>query len=294
MGIGLLIWCIMAATRAGGWDRVVHAGPAIIVGLVAASILSQIANILIFWLTIRPIQPIRLWDLTIINLVVSLLNYAPIRLGLAARVTYHIRVDRMPWLTIGAWLAAIVLTLAATMSAIVAAALIHPSFDWKWGLLNGGFLAASGFLLQAVGGWALLQRYGRGLDVILLNPASLWGSMMFRCADLGAYAWRIWLASTLLGLTFNPDQILILAIAALTIGMNPLGRFGFREATVAFVASLLAGPDARAVDGIFAQLALVESAGEAIAVIPLGALASLRFLRRLRAAPRVSETGGSV
>jgi hypothetical protein len=82
--------------------------------------------------------------------------------------------------------------------------------------------------------------------------------------------------------------VLLVALAGYIMNYTPLGRFGFREATMAFVASRLSGETGLDVGAAFAQLALVESAGEALASIPLGAIGGswcgLRILRARRGA----------
>jgi hypothetical protein len=292
LGLALLGWCISTAVQGGDWARLRHADPLLVAGLVGASLLSQVASVLIFWVSIRSTHPLPLAKLTWLNLAVSFLNYAPVRIGLAARVAYHLRVDRMSLLLIGGWLAALTLTLAAGIGSVVGATLLRPRLDWIWAGVMLVFVVSSGLSLRAAASMPLISRRARGADQMLRQPLALWGSITLRLVDLLAYALRIGVAAALLGHDFTPDQILLLAVATLVVGMNPLGRVGFREATVAFVASRMAESEAT-VEPIFTQLALIDSASEAIVVVPLGAVAMVWFMRQWRSAGRASTTPSS-
>jgi hypothetical protein len=77
-------------------------------------------------------------------------------------------------------------------------------------------------------------------------------------------------------------QAAMLGLAAFALTMNPIGRFGFREAGVAWLASNVFA-DAMSSEELsrtFAQLALVDSAAEAAITIPLGAVAAWWCWRR--------------
>lgn len=283
LGAGLLAWCIKTAVAGGDWSRIANADPWLVAGLAAASLLSQAASITIFWLTIRPVRRLGIGSLTAVNLFASMLNYAPVRIGLVARVAWHLKVDRLGILVIGAWFLAMGFTLAGAVASAGAASWLDPSFGVRWWAVLGASLIVVGMLIRAATQWPVLRRMGTGLDVMVGDPLALWGAMVLRLVDLIAYAVRMWLAIRILGLSFTPDQVMLLAIVALVIGMNPLGRVGFREVAVAWLASQLAAGDTAAVESTFAQLALVESAGEVIVVLPLGVLASLWMWRRWRA-----------
>ena len=93
-------------------------------------------------------------------------------------------------------------------------------------------------------------------------------------------------AVAIMGLDLSSSDVLLLGFAALALTLNPLGRFGFREAGVAVVAGMLASDslDVSNLDSTMNTLSLIESAGEAIVAIPLGAFAMLWYRKRWRAA----------
>ena len=72
-----------------------------------------------------------------------------------------------------------------------------------------------------------------------------------------------------------------MALVALMASLIPFGRVGFREFCVAAAGqqALLVGD----LDANMNQLALIESAGEALVIIPLGIAALAWFRRRWRA-----------
>jgi hypothetical protein len=285
VGLALLIWCISEAVKGGDWDRVLHADPFLIAGLMLCTIVSLLANGAIFWLTVQPISPLRLRDMVLLNLVTSVLNYAPIRAGLIARIAYHLRVDRLTLVQIGAWLAAVGITLAATIGAVVAATLLRPELDWLWALLLAATLAAGGLLLGAVSRRPVVSRLTRGMEQMLARPACLWGAIGLRLIDVAAFAGRMACAVAILDLPLDARQSLLLAMATIVLTLFPLGRVGYREAGVALAASFI-GMGGEEFDAARSQLALVESAGEAMVAIPLGAASLLWYRARWKAARR--------
>ncbi|MBT8486101.1 MAG: hypothetical protein HKO59_04730 [Phycisphaerales bacterium] len=284
VGVALLIWCIKTAFGGDGdeWRRIAHANPWLVLGLVGCTLVSMFVNGTLFWLVAQPMQRLGFRDMQWLNLVTAVLNYAPIRAGLIARVAYHLRVDRLSLLEIGAYLAAIAYTLALTVGSCIVATLIRPGIDgWWWALLLGQ-LALGGGLTWALMGQPLVARYGRGMDEMLRQPLCLWGAIGLRLVDIGAFVGRMFCAVAILELDLSGPETVLLGIAAITLSLNPIGRTGFREIAVAFVASQLVSPDLSntELDSAMATLALVESAGEAMVAIPLGAICLLWYRRR--------------
>ena len=101
VGLGLFIWIVVVAVRDGDWGRLRDASAWQISGLVVPTIVSCLVNGAMFWVTIRPIKHLRMYDLQWLHVVSSLLNYAPLRLGAIARAAYHLRVDRITMLDQG-------------------------------------------------------------------------------------------------------------------------------------------------------------------------------------------------
>ena len=285
IGLGLLAWCIHSAIKGGGgkegegWDRIRHADPLLVMGLMGCTLASLLVNGGIFWLVIWPVRKLKLLDMQLLNVVTSILNYAPIRAGLIARVAYNVRVDRLSLLTIGGWFAAIGFTMMLTMGAVVMATVLHRHFDWIWCGLVAGQLIVGAVLTRSILGLEIVQRIGKGMDRMLSDGRALWGAIGLRLVDIAAYAGRMACAVAIMGLPLSTSDVLLLAICAIAVSLNPLGRVGYREAGVAFFAGFL-GMTGHDFDAQRIQLALVESAGEAIVAIPLGALALLWYRKK--------------
>jgi hypothetical protein len=294
VGVALLGWCISIAVAGGDWSKIAHANPLLVGGLVLCTLTSFFANGVMFWLVIRPIQNVGFWNMQWLNFVTGILNYAPIRAGLIARVAYHLRVDRMSLLRVGAWLAALAYTLALTLGACIAATIVWPHLDVVWIAIVVGQLLLGGLLTWAIMGHPLVVRFGRGMDQMLSVPSCLWGAIGLRLIDIAAFVGRMACAAAILDLNLPATDVFVLGFAALALSLNPLGRTGFREMAVAFVASRLVTGDLSSteVDSSMAQLALIESAGEALVAIPVGAVCLWWYRQRWRQAgarPPVSQ-----
>lgn len=303
IGLALLAWVIHSAIGrsvggeegnqgVNGWELIRHASPWLVAGLVCCTLVSLFSNGVIFWLVIRPVMPLRLLHLQLINLVTAVLNYAPIRLGLIARVAYHLRVDRMPPLLLGGWFAAVLFTMLLTMAAVLGATMLRPGLSWQWGGLLAVLLVAGVVLTLAMLGLPVVKRLGRGMDRLLSEPRTLAGATALRLFDVAAFTGRMACAAAILKLDLSTRDIVFLGVATLAMSLNPLGRFGFREWAVAVIAAQLVsvqmtGSDLKA---RLAQLALVESAGEAIVSIPLGAVSLLWYRSRWARARGNAET----
>ena len=295
LGVGLLIWCIRTAVHNGGegWQRLRDADPLLLAGLVACTLASLTANGAIFWLVIKPIASLRFHHMQLLNLVAAILNYAPVRAGLIARIAYHLRVDQLPVLVLGGWLAAIGYTMLISLTAVLLATILRQHYAWSWlmwaSVLGGllgllGLLTMAGIALgQQVVGREMVQRVGKGMHEMLSRPATLWGAIGLRLIDIAGFVGRMACAAAILKLPLSGSQIVLLAVIAMAVSLFPLGRVGYREAGVAFFAQYL-GMSGEDFEAARSQLALIESAGEAIVAIPLGALALLWYRKRWIAA----------
>lgn len=282
VGVGLLAWCIMLAVRGEGWSRVARADPWLLAGLAACSLVSLFVNGSIFWVVLRPVRRLPFADLQWINLVVALLNYAPVRLGLIVRVTHHVRVDGLSLLQVGSWLAAVAYTLALALGACIVATVARPAFDAAWGALVAVQILVGGLLTWVLMRHRIVERHGKGLDRMLGRPAVLAGAVALRLVDIAAFVGRMACAAAILELSLAVADTALLGLAAITLSLNPIGRAGFREAAVAFVASRLVATNVSPLqlESDMATLALVESAGEAIVFVPCGAVALLWFKKK--------------
>ena len=287
IGLALLAWCIKGAIEKGGWDKLAHANPALVAAMLGCTLLSAFINGSTFWITAQALKPLRFRDMQWLNLVANMLNYAPIRLGALARVLYHLRVDRLGLLQIGGWFAFIGYALALGVGSCLLATLARDRIDWIWAVLVLGQMVLGGLLIRVFVGNRLLARYGQGVERILADRRALWGALGLRLVDLAAYSARMAIAMSILDIVLPTSHVIILALVALAASLIPFGRLGFREFCVWITAQRLSML-APVVDSNMQQLALVESAGEALIFIPLGAVALLWYRRRWREGPGAS------
>ena len=283
VGLALLGWIIREAVLTGDWQRLWNAEWWLVAMLLGCTVLSWVLNGATFWITIQPLKRVRLYDMLALNLVGNMLNYAPIRAGAIARILYHHRVDRLGLLQIGAWFAMIGYVLALGVFSCFIAFFVWPSFDMIWVVLVLGQMAMGALATRAIAGHPLVVKHGRGVDRLFRNHRSLWGAAVLRVIDIAAFSGRMWAALLIVGITLPMAHVVVLAMVALAASMIPFGRVGFREFCVAIVAARL-GEMAGIGDVPWEQLALIESAGEAIFFVPMGILAMRWYRRRWREA----------
>ncbi|MFK7961757.1 MAG: hypothetical protein AB8G96_14680, partial [Phycisphaerales bacterium] len=291
VGLALLAWCVAGAIgdegAREGWRALGRAHPGLIAALLACTAASAAVNGLVFFVTGRPLTELRAIDLQRLNLVANLLNYAPVRLGLAARVAWHMTVDRLSLLQIGGWFAVIGVVLVVGTGAAFGATLLVPSIGGLWvGLFFGQIIA--GLLAFRFAGARLLARHGRGVERILQDPAAIWIAGGLRVVDLAVYWARMAIAATILELQLSPSALLILAIVAFTSSLVPFGRVGFREFAVAAAGGWI-GMEAAGVEASMKQLALLDSAGEVGFYLVAGAVCLPWYRRRWTAALAASR-----
>ena len=217
------------------------------------------------------------------------MNYAPIRLGAVVRVWFHNRIDGVRVLTIMAWFAFIGFTLLIVATAALAATLLREETDGWTIVIAIAVIIAGGFALRGAVALPPFRKYGVTLEAMASNPGVLWGAIVLRVLDFATYAGRMAAAAAILSIDLSISQVAILAVVALWSGLIPVGRLGFREFCVAAVASQLSLAEDTIEDSM-SRLALVESAGEAIFLIPVGAILLLR-LRHVVVHGRRETTG---
>lgn len=283
IGLALLGWIVYRAIQTGDWNKIAAADPLLIVALIGCTVFSSLLNGTAFWVTIQSVRRVRWTDMQLLNLVGNMLNYAPIRLGALARVVYHHRVDRLGLLQIGAWFALIGYILALGVGSCLLATLIYDQFDLIWVMLVIGQMILGGIATQVIVGHPLIVQHGRGIDRMARDHRALWGLIVLRIVDIAAFTGRMAIALHMLDIHLPLSHVVVLAVVALASSLIPFGRVGFREFCVAIVAARL-GSTADDVTLPWEQLALIESAGEAILFIPAGIVAMLWYRKRWREA----------
>ena len=282
VGVGLLIWCIVRAIGDdhSGWENLFDADPLLIVGMLACSLGSAIINGSTFHVTIQPVRKVRWLDMQRINLVGNMLNYAPVRLGMIARIVYHVRVDRLGLLQVFGWFAFIGYFLALGVGACMTSTFATRDINMLWLALVLGQMAIGALVLKVFVGNVLLEKYGRGVGKMIAYQPGVWGAAGLRLLDLAMYVGRMAIAMHILKIDLPMASAVILAVVALAAGLIPFGRLGFREFCVAAAAGWI-GTQEEAIDANMNALALVESAGEALVFIPGGALFLLWYRKKL-------------
>jgi hypothetical protein len=188
-------------------------------------------------------------------------------------------VDGLGFLQIGAWFSLIGYTLILGVASCVLATIVRQDVDWVWAGLVAAQLALGGMAIRVFGGLPLVARYGRGIDQIATDHLALWGAIALRVTDLGAFTGRMAVTAAILGISLAPSQVVVLALVALAASLIPFGRVGFREFCVAATGLTMVADEAR--DNMN-QLALIESAGEVLVFVPVGAVLLPWFRRRWR------------
>jgi hypothetical protein len=296
IGCALVAWCAQRALSKGGdgLAKLRDADPALVMVLLGATFVSILCSGYTFLAMARPLRRFSAIEMQAVNLMASLFNYAPVRLGLALRCAFHWRVERMSATDIAAWIAGVAIVTLGALGSALAAGLVQlplgraePRLDWLWFATYAACLLAGSALTLSFGRIPLLRRFLKGGERVLSSPRALAESLVFRSIDLAMWGLRMWAAAKIVGVTLGPAQAMLLAAVAVLGAGNPLGRIGWREALVALVAPLVVGGGAspEELDALTSQMALLESAGEAAITIPLGILGALWCLRALRRVP---------
>jgi len=297
IGAALLGWCIMKALGSADLDRLRQADLRLVSAMIVVSALSMLSAGTAFWLALRPARCISWVVHQAVNAMATLVNYAPVRLGVPSRFVYHMGVDGLGAWFVAGWVGTVGACTLSALAGMTCGALVGVGAIELLGLgvavsIIAGLVCAAATteacvrLVGLVRHVPLVARKLGGAESMLASRASLRLVAATRFLDFSMYAARTWCAGRILDLPLDMQQILLVALAGYIMNYNPLGRLGFREAAMAFVASRLAGETGLDVGSAFAQLALIESAGEALAAIPLGSIGGswcgLRILRARR------------
>ena len=296
VGCALVAWCVARALRDGGdgLEKLRAAPLELVIALLLATVASIACSGLTFWALVRPIRPLSAIEMQAVNLMASLFNYAPVRLGLVLRCAFHWKVERIPATDLAAWLAGVAAVTLATLSAGLAAGFVQLPLGRAEPRLDVVFLAsyllvcgAAATGLAFAGRLPILRRLLRGGERVVTSPSALALGVLFRTVDLAAWGARMWAAARIVGVEIGPAQAVLLAAVAILGASNPLGRIGWREWLVTVTAPLVLGGTAEPdqLEVLTAQLALLESASEAAVTIPLGVLGTIWCVRALRRVP---------
>jgi hypothetical protein len=282
-GAALVAWCAYIAIARANWHVVLEADPRLLGLIGACSLASIVCNGAIFWLSGRAIARVGFVEMQAVNAFACVLNYAPVRLGAIARIVYGVRISGMGVSAIAWWFSFIgagvgIVAIAGGGAAIVAG---------RWPATIAALWVAGVLLGFALLRWCLggpLARRSRSMKAIAASSPAIWGVAALRLADQLAWVGRMHATILVLGLPLRWSDSVSLAAIAILVSMNPLGRFGYREMAVAWLASFLATSAIAPAEirAVFFQLALIESVGEALITVPLGIAGAAWVAQRLR------------
>ena len=284
LGVALIAWCVWGAAKdPEGWQRLREASNVSLIELLMCSLGSIIISGLTFWIAARPVQKLGVQDQQWINALASMLNYAPVRIGMFVRAAYAIKVDHLRAVELVAWFASVAFTFVVALLAITAGTLAWIQFG-AWTFFPTLIIIAmlGGFSGRWCATLSMVQKRAQGLERLITNPIALWGSIALHILDLFFATGRVLLSIQILGLQLNLAQACLISMASFAASLNPLGRLGFREAAVAFTAGALSIGGLAGMENKFQTLAVIESAGEALVAIPVGMLALYPIWKRFK------------
>ncbi len=286
VGLVLLYFCLSKAIGQADWTLVREASPWLIATLIFFGLLSTVLDGCVFWGVLRPYRRLKPIEVQGVNMSAAFLNYAPIRLGTVFRIAYHAKVDRVGVIPILAWFVAITITTMACMASITAATLITGTEGLAFPILISVFLILSGLILWGMARIPLVQRLSAGKEKMIGDPRALATGLFGRLLVLASNCARMGTAAVILNLSLGPRDVILLSVVGLLASFNPLGRVGWREWTLALLTPYLAAESLKTggsetIDAVASQLVLIESAGEAIAILPLGLVTLIWGVRRL-------------
>lgn len=261
--ISALIWAVSVALREENREQLAklsQAEPGELFMLMALATISVGLNGLLFWVIMNPVHKLRPTDVIATNAISTLLAYLPFKLSIVSRFVIHNRRDRIPVLTIGAWIGAITLLMAAVFGPITLVSLWLKEINSLWitvtalGILSttvlGSLIAQQ---LQGERGTRRIAKllgqrltssesYGRlhiGFKMLANMRAALLGNL-FRVLDIFSFALRFYVAAIVLDLPISSTDSLLLGATYFLIGMaSPVGMLGTREAGTIAIASMV-------------------------------------------------------
>lgn len=286
-GVALLAAAVWACLRAGidparAWSQIRQADPFLVVALFALPLASWACTTGCFWaLTLRHGR-VGAVEMSALMSASWLLNYLPLKPGLAGRVAYHKAVNGID---VKSSIQVVGLAIACAGVSIAAGLLIATVVRPAWGAwATAGALASP---LAVTGGMYALIRLGppkhrhRGMRVLAL---------CFRYGDLLAWAGRYLVAFELMGRSITPREALAIAAVSQAATLVPLigNGLGLREWAVGLAAASLpawfAGAGGRPEVALGLGADLLNRTAEVLVALPAGLWGAWWVARRVRSA----------
>jgi hypothetical protein len=264
IGIALLIWAVGVAMREENREqlsKLSDASPMEIMLLLSLAALSVGFNGIIFWTVINPIHRLRPTDVIATNAIATFMAYLPFKLSVVTRFVIHNRRDKVPVLTIGAWIIAEAILMTAVLGPLVLVSIWLKEINALWWVVSiisvivcttvGSAMARqlSGEIgVARLGRLGLSERitsseaFGRvhtGIDM-LGNARTTLITNAFRFTDIITFALRFYVAAQVLDLPISMQDSLLLGTTYFIIGAaSPAGMLGTREAGTIAIAELV-------------------------------------------------------
>lgn len=270
--VGAIAFIVAARDRLGGaWAALRDPDPLAVVLLLAAVLGNLVLTGVFFQLLYGRHGRVGGLEMQAVMAGATLLNYLPLRPGLAGRIAYHRAVNGIPVR------ASVGVMVRAMLVSVVLAAVVA---GLAWLAPGGGPPLAAG-----LGGLALVL----GVAAFAVPRWRPWPLVtLVRLAEVGCIAVRAWAAFRLVGAPIGPSAALALAAVAVIVTMVPLtsNGLGLREWATGLLGPALAG-----VPMEVAVAADLVARGVELLVAGVAGGAGLAWLgRRMRAAaPPVSR-----
>lgn len=264
IGIFLLGWAVRVAMREENRAQLAklsEASPGEILLLLMLAALSVGFNGYIFWVILNPVHRIRLTDVIATNAIATFLAYLPFKLSVVSRFVIHNRRDKVPVLTIGAWILAEAILMAAALGPFALVSLWQQEVNLLWWVVS-----LLGVLVCTVTGSALARQLAGDVGIVRLsriglnervtasasfsrlhsgfemlgNPRATLLANAFRLLDILAFALRFHVAAAVLDMPISAQDSLLLGATYFIIGAaSPAGMLGTREAGTIAVAAMV-------------------------------------------------------
>ncbi len=261
--ISALGWAVSVALRQENRDQLAklsQATPGELFMLMGLATISVGFNGMLFWVVINPVHKLRPTDVIATNAISTLLAYLPFKLSIVSRFVIHNRRDKIPILTIGAWIVAVTLLMLAVFGPITLASLWQREINPAWiavsavGIITSTIIGS--LIAQQLEGEKGTRRiakllgekitssdsYARlhiGFKMLANIKAAIIGNL-FRVLDIFSFALRFYVAAIVLDLPISATDSLLLGATYFLIGMaSPVGMLGTREAGTIAIASMV-------------------------------------------------------
>lgn len=264
IGIVLLGWAVRMALRPENREQLAKlsdATPGELMLLLVLAALSVGFNGIIFWVVLNPVHKIRATDVIATNAIATFLAYLPFKLSVVARFVIHNRRDKVPVLTIGAWIIAEAILMAAVLGPLILTSVWLKEVNAVWWVVSlvGVIVCTtvgSALSRQFAGdvGLTRLSRIGIGEKLsgsdafsrihsgfeMLGHPRATLIANAFRLIDIITFALRFYVAARVLELPISMQDALLLGATYFIIGAaSPAGMLGTREAGTIGIAELV-------------------------------------------------------